>query len=165
MADWSQLLSGGAIGAIAVWVGGIVKTGFDHILDQRKKDAEETRKIRAEEREEARKKADRERADAERFKKDETDLLMYKTQLKGTTDLVAAATIVGNIHGFFVQRSQYLNDANRAFLEKYPVDFFDQVCFAPDRFPEASTLDELKHDVAALQVTSMVTDADPSLKT
>jgi hypothetical protein len=55
MADWSQLLSGGAIGAVAVWLGGIVKTGFDHLLDQWKKDAEEKRTIRAEERVEAQK--------------------------------------------------------------------------------------------------------------
>jgi hypothetical protein len=153
MADWSQLLSGGAIGAVAVWLGGLLKTGFDHILEQRKRRAEEERAIRAEQREEARKQAERKQAEAERVQKDAADLLMYKTQMKGTTNLSTAGSIVSGIHSFFKERSQYLNAANRAFLQRYPGDFREQVCFAPERFPEPTTLAELKRSVETLQVT------------
>jgi len=108
--------------------------------------------IRAEEREEIRKQAERIQAQREQVTKDEAVLLMYKTQLKGSTDLSTAASVVGGIHSFFVKRPQYLNHAgNRAFLEKYPGDFRDQVCFAPDRFG-ASALDELKRAVEVLEV-------------
>ncbi len=117
MADWSQLLSAGAIGATAAWLGGIAKTSFEHILDGRKKRAEERRTIRAEEREFSRREAERKRLEIEDLEKHDAVLLMYKTQLNGTADLPSAGVIVGGIHNFFVQRPQFLNVVNRAFLE------------------------------------------------
>jgi hypothetical protein len=156
VADWSQLFSVGAIGAVAggvlTWFGGVLRSGFDHLLDQRKRRREEAQTIRAEQREEARKRAERQQIESEAAKKDEAVLLMYKIQLKGATDLPTAGGVISGIHGFFIQRPQYLNAANRAFLEKYPGDFRDQVCYAPQRFPEA-TLDDLKQAVETLNVS------------
>jgi hypothetical protein len=91
VADWSQLFSVGAIGAVAggvlTWFGGVLRSGFDHLLDQRKRRREEAQTIRAEQREEARKRAERQQIESEAAKKDEAVLLMYKIQLKGATDL------------------------------------------------------------------------------
>ena len=73
MADWSQLISVGAIGAVFVgflrWLGVIVKTLIDHKLDKRKKRSEEEYAIRAEQREEARKQAEQKQIESEAFKK------------------------------------------------------------------------------------------------
>ena len=153
MADLSQWFTVGAVGAVAggvlTWLGGIVKSGVDHWLDQRKKRTDEEQTIRAEQRAQEREQAQREEARIEKIKQDEAVLVMYKTQLKGTKYLPDAGTVVEGIHSYFVQRPQYLNATNRAFLEKYPRDFRSQVCFAPDRFPE-STLDKLKRDVDSL---------------
>jgi hypothetical protein len=150
--DWSQFSVGAIAGGVGTWFLGVLKTWFEHLLEQRRQRAAEERAIRAEQREDARKETERKQAEADRLKKDEDTLLMYKTQLKGCTDLPTAANVVGGIHSYFIERPQHLrHSANAAFLEKYPGDFHDQVCFAPDRFAPTA-LDELKRDVEALQV-------------
>jgi hypothetical protein len=149
--DWSQVSVGAIVGSVGTWFLGLLKTGFEHLLEQRKQRAVEQRAIRAEQREEARKETERKRAEADRVTQDEATLLMYKTQLKGSTDLPTAANVVRDIHSFFIKRPHYLNPASRAFLEKYPDNFHDQVCYASERFGPAA-LDELKRAVESLQV-------------
>ena len=153
MSDLPQLVTGGIIGVLATWFGGLLKPWFEHILEQRKERAKEERTIRAEEREVARKQTELKQAEAAQRKKDEAVLLMYKTQLRGATELLTAADIVVGIHSFFIQRPHYLNATNRAFLEKYPGDFRDRVHFDADALgPRASTLAELKHNVETLHL-------------
>ncbi len=150
--DWSQLSLGAIAGSVGTWLLGVLKTWFEHLLEQRRQRAAEERVIRAEQREEERKAIERKQAAAAQLKKDEDTLLMYKTQLKGCTDLPTAAHVVGGIHSYFIQRPQHLrHSANAAFLEKYPDNFHDEVCFAAERFGP-TTLDELKRAVEALQV-------------
>jgi hypothetical protein len=149
--DWSQVSVGAIAGGVGYWLLGVLKTWFEHLLEQRKQQAAEERMIRAEQREEARKETERKQAEADRVKQDQATLLMYKTQLKGSTDLPTAASVVRDIHSFFIKRPHYLNPTNRAFLEKYPDNFHDRVCFAPGQFDPAA-LDELKRAVESLQI-------------
>ena len=100
------------------------------------------RVIRVEEREEARKEAERQRKKDERLDQDEAALLMYKTQVKGCTDEMDAANIVAGMHSFFVQRPEYLKaQSNAAFLEKYPANLPDFVAYDTNY---TFSLDELK---------------------
>ncbi len=151
MANWQQLLTAGAIGAAATWLGALVKTGFEHLLEQRKERAQKERVIRAEKREEERKQTERKQAQTEQWKKDEDVLIMYKTQLRGATELDTASNVLSGIHDFFIQRPQYLTAANRTFLEKYPGDFGTQISFAP-HLVAPNTLSELKREVESLQL-------------
>lgn len=89
-------------------------------LEQRKKKAEEERGIRAEQRAEEKRRVERGQAAAKQVKQDSALLLMYKTQMNGAADLPTAGSIVSGLHDFFMQRPQYLNASNRAFLQKYP---------------------------------------------
>jgi predicted nucleotide-binding protein len=81
-------------------------------------------------------------------------LLLLKTRLKGFTDLGTAAAVVTEIHSFFIKHPTYLNVANIAFLEKYPGDFRDKVCYDADSTMKWASLDELKRDVEALHIES-----------
>jgi hypothetical protein len=102
----------------------------------------------AEQPEPARREAERMRAEAE-VKEAAARIFLLKTRLKGFTDLVTAASVVTEIHSFFMKHPKYLNDANAAFLEKYPGDFRDKVSFGES---PATSLDNLKRDVETLQV-------------
>ncbi|HUY12594.1 MAG TPA: hypothetical protein VMX16_03045 [Terriglobia bacterium] len=150
--DWSQLSLGAIAGSAGTWLLGVLKTLFEHLLEQRRQRAAEESVIRAEQREEERKATERKQTEADRVKEDEATLLMYKTQLRGCTELFTAARVVGGIHSYFIQRPQYLgHSANAGFLEKYPGNLHDQVCVTPDQFGP-NVLDELKRAVEALQV-------------
>jgi hypothetical protein len=129
----------------------MLNKGFEHWLEQRKQHAAEQREIRAEQRERDKKEAERLRAEADEIENDEATLLMYKTQVQGCTELVSAANRIETFHRFFSQRPQYLNASNRAFLVKYPIDFFSQVSFNRSKFG-ADTLDELKTAVEGLRL-------------
>jgi hypothetical protein len=76
-------------------------------------------------------------------------LSLYKTRLKGCTELPSAAQVTGDIHDFFSRYPEYLNAINTAFLLKYPVDLHSRVCYAPQQF-KPQTLVELKSDVDSL---------------
>lgn len=86
------------------------------------------------------------------MKEDAATLLLYKTQLKGFMDLFTAANVVASIHSFFASRPLYLNDPNRAFLEKYPLDFRDQLAYNASEARGKWSLDELKRDVESLHI-------------
>lgn len=101
------------------------------------------------EQEETRKASGGARVDTLQIKQDAAILLLYKTQLKGFTDLPTAASVVTGIHNFFVRCPQYLNPANVAFLEKYPGDFRDKVCSNTAKW---ASLAELKRDVDLLHI-------------
>jgi predicted nucleotide-binding protein len=95
------------------------------------------------------KEAETTRADADQLRESAARILLLKTRLKGFTDLVTAANVVTEIHSFFLKHPKYLNDANAAFLLKYPGDFHDKACF--DSNSELS-LEELKRDVETLHI-------------
>ena len=150
--DWSQISFGAVAGAIVAWIGGLFKTWLDYSLEQRKQRAAEDRTIRAEQRDEDRKEKARKESEAAKVKEDEAVLLMYKTQLRGSTELIIAAAVVNCIHDFFSQRPQYTRVAgNRGFLEKYPREFRDEVCYDTAKFTDES-LNEIKRDVEDLRV-------------
>ena len=75
------------IGGFLAMGGGVLKAWIDFFLEQRKQRAAEDRAIHAEQREEARREEERTQAEAAQLKKDEDVLLMYKTQLRGATDI------------------------------------------------------------------------------
>jgi hypothetical protein len=150
--DWSQISVGALLGAAGQSVLAASKTAFEHWLETRRQREAEARTIRAEMRAEASKEEERRRAASEQLAKDEAILQMYKTQLKGTSDLVSAGALVGGIHSFFIQRPHYLSiTVNRSFLERYPQDFREQAAFAADRFPSTG-LAELKVHVDTLHL-------------
>jgi hypothetical protein len=142
--DWSQLSVGAIVGAVGTWLSGILKVGFEHWLDQRKELAAEARTIRAEKQEEARKAA-------EKLERDDSTLLMLKTDVRGFTDVTAAADAILPIRVFFEKDPEYLKiPSNRLFLEKYSRDFKDKLCYDSDNFKPS--LDQLKQDLELLQL-------------
>ena len=150
--DWSQISVGAIAGSIITLVLQTVKSWIDHLLYERKQRSAEQRVVRAEQREEERKEGERKRADASTLEKDADTLEMFKTHVRGATDLTEAAKIVGLIHAFFIKNPQYVRvPANKAFLEMYPKDYYDQVCYDSDRFT-ASSLAILKNDVQSLKI-------------
>jgi predicted nucleotide-binding protein len=84
-------------------------------------------------------------------KKDAATLSLYKTQMKGCTDIMTAADLVASIHKFFASEPLYLNDVNATFLEKYPLNFRDQLSFDASAAMKKWSLDELKRDVETLK--------------
>ena len=92
------------------------------------------------------------RAQADEMKKGAATLSLYKTQLKGLTDLITAASVVDGIHSFFTQHPEYLNPANAGFLEKYSLDFRDRVLFGTGNAMKQFSLDELKRDGELLHI-------------
>ncbi len=150
--DWSQISVGAVAGAAATWLGGVFRTWFEYRLDQRKHRADEDRAVRAEQRDEARKEKERKQVEDNHIKHDADELLLYKTQLTGSSDLFNASLVAVRIHDFFTKRPQYLKfSPNRSFLEKYPADFNSQVCYDASSLSHTA-LDDLKHDVEVLQV-------------
>ncbi len=148
--DWSQFSIGAIAGTAGTWFLGGLKVGWEHWLEERKHRAADVRVIRAEEREEARKDAERQRARTENLEKDEATLLMYKTQVKGCTEETDAANIVKGIHSFFIQRPEYLRLQNNAvFLEKYPGNLPDFVAYDTTY---TLPLEELKSALDLLQL-------------
>jgi predicted nucleotide-binding protein len=89
---------------------------------------------------------------AERAKKDSGKLLLYKTQVKGLSDISTAANVVASIHSFFLVEPQYLNKTSTLFLEKYPLAFKDQLSYNPEVAMKKWSLDELKRDVESLNI-------------
>jgi predicted nucleotide-binding protein len=89
---------------------------------------------------------------AEKMKKDSGKLLLYKTQVKGCSDLHTAANIVVDIHRFFSLESQYVSEINASFLMKYPLDLNDQLSFNPDAAMKKWSLEELRRDIDGLQI-------------
>jgi predicted nucleotide-binding protein len=83
--------------------------------------------------------------------KDAALLLLYKTQLKGFSDLDTAAEVVAGIHSFFASRPVLLNAASIAFLVKYPLDFKAQL-FSNREGRKKWSLEDLKRDVELLRV-------------
>ena len=137
------------IGGLIAMGGGLLKACMDFLLEQRKQKAAEERAIRAEQREEERKESERKRANNDRRDKDEAVLLMLKTQLRGSTDIMTAAGVVMGIHEFFIQRPHYLDSPrNQSFLEKYPQAFRDKMAF--DTTIGDAALGELKSDAVSL---------------
>lgn len=100
----------------------------------------------------ARDDTERVRAEADEVKGAAATILLLKTRLKGFTDLVTATNVVTEIHSFFIKHPKYLNEANVAFLEKYPGDFHDKVLF--DASSVLPSLEELKRDVEMLNIES-----------
>src|SRR5260370_28715718 len=101
--DWSQISLGAVGGFVGARFFDFLKSLLDHFLDERKQRAAEDRTIRAEQREEERKENERKRVEAAQLKKDGDTLESFKTQVRGATDLVAAAIFVGLIHDFFIK--------------------------------------------------------------
>ena len=87
-----------------------------------------------------------------RLKQDVAKLQLYKVQLKGFSELLDAANIVASIHTFFSATPEYLNDASGRFLEKYPLNFKEQLAFNVQESMKRWTLDELRADVDALVI-------------
>jgi hypothetical protein len=88
----------------------------------------------------------------EKVKRDSGKLLLYKTQLKGFSDLLEAANIVASIHGFFLSEPQYLNETNAKFLERYPLDFREQLSYDWGAATKKGSLEELRLDVERLSI-------------
>jgi chlorite dismutase len=152
MVNWSQLSIGAILGGVGTLALQAARTLLDHILDERKQNAAEQRVIRTEQREEARKESERKRADAAKLKQDADTVEMFKTQVKGATDLAVAANFVGIIHQFFVNNPQYVSiPENRRFLEKYAQNFHDLICYDTARVTSAS-LAVLQNDVHTLKI-------------
>jgi hypothetical protein len=142
--NWSQLSIGAMAGAVGTWLSGILKVGFEHWLDQRKALAAEERIIRTEKREE-------EKKAAEKLERDDATLLMLKTDVRGFTDVTDAADAIPPIRTFFGKSPEYLKiPSNRVFLEKYPQDFRDKLCYDSDNFK--ASLDQLIQDLELLQL-------------
>lgn len=133
------------LGSIGTWISSVLKTLIEHYLDERTQ-------IRAEKRAEAGQEAERQRSMAEKFQRDEDRLLMYRTQLKGTTDLVRAALVVDGIHNS-------LSNGRSICIAPLTVCFWNgtrrvggiRCALHPERFAP-NTLDELKRGVDYLQV-------------
>jgi len=66
--------------------------------------------------------------------------------------LISAATVVADIHSFCETQPLYLNEMGRAFLEKYPLDFHDQLAYDASAAMKKWSIKELKHDVDSLNI-------------
>lgn len=114
----------------------------------------------------ARERSEREQVNPE-AKKHAGKLALYKAQVRGAADLSAAAWCVTYIHRFFSEHPEYLNEANIAFLERYPRDLPERIRPKKVSWAEFRTaakaeqdasahgapawsLEELKHEVQAL---------------
>ena len=152
--DWSQIFGGAAGGAALTLLLQMLKTWFEHFLDQRKVLAKEALDIRSEQREQARRTQERRQAEAETRERDKSILLMYQTQLAACTEITRAAHVVTNLHDFFNRRHCYYQiEANRNFLEKYPKDFYERTRQLPRHGKiEAEALAALKADSASLRI-------------
>ena len=84
--------------------------------------------------------------------KDNGMLTLYKIQIRGLSDLWTASSVVAAIHSFFASRTAYLNEEIAKFLEKYPLDFREQVSFNSAKAQQRWSLDELKKDVDTLSI-------------
>jgi hypothetical protein len=150
--DWSQISVGAILGAVGQWVLGLSKTGFEHFLESRRQKAADDRVIRAEEREQGRKKAEKDEATAAQVAKDESQLLLHQTRMCGAADLGSVIATLESIHEFFRLRPQYIGVANnRAFLEKYPRDFKDRFFGTQNDFSDRD-LTKVKKDADSLRV-------------
>ena len=89
------------------------------------------------------------------IKEDAAKLALFKTHIKGFTNLVDAAGVVARIHTFFFHHPTYLNVASHAFLQKDPLDFRDEVTLNNNVATRRWPLDELKRDVDTLDIDSM----------
>jgi len=156
--DWSQI-SVGALGALAgKWLFDFLKSGWDHVLEERKQRAVEQRTIRAEQREQSRGDAERQRLDAEKRSELEriainehadrqAELFMLTTKLRGCAELVAASRVISEIHQFFHRHPLYVEGSLpiRMFLERYPINLIDQAAYSPQPDDDASLLAAIKH--------------------
>lgn len=84
--------------------------------------------------------------------KDAALLSLYKTHVKGFTDLMTAADTVAKIHDLFAKTPLYLSPANSAFLGKYPLDFRGQLAYNSHEAEKKWSLAELKRDVETLEI-------------
>jgi hypothetical protein len=150
--EWSQISVGAILGAVGQWALGLTKAGFEHFLEGRRQKAADERVIRAEEREQARKKAEKDEVVLAQIAKDESLLLLHRTRMCGAADLGHVIATVESIHEFFRLRPQYIGVANnRAFLEKYPQNFSERF-FDPQSNFNDSDLASVKKDADSLRV-------------
>jgi hypothetical protein len=89
---------------------------------------------------------------SDRIKQDAAKLRLYKIQIKEFSELLDAANIVTSIHSFFSDKPEYLNEASGRFLEKYPLNFRDQLAFNVQESMKKWTLEQLRADVDALDI-------------
>ena len=73
-------------------------------------------------------------------------LVLYKAQLKGCSDLHAAANIAAKVHRVFDDNPACLTPEAMLFLEKYPLDFHAQLSFNIDASAKRWSLEQLKLD-------------------
>jgi predicted nucleotide-binding protein len=92
------------------------------------------------------------RGASDRIKQDAARLRLYKIQIKGFSELLDAANIVTSIHSFFYDKPEYLNEASGRFLEKYPLNFREQLAFNVQESMKKWTLEQLRADVDALDI-------------
>jgi hypothetical protein len=151
--DWPQI-SVVALGTLAgKWLLDFLKSGWGHFLEERKQRGEEQRTIRREKREQDKIEAERQREATTKLEHDRSELIRLVTKLSGCTDFVSAARVVGEIHHFFLRCPLYLNQHNRAFLVKYPVDLTDRAAYDAREDDDTTTLDELKRESMLLETT------------
>jgi predicted nucleotide-binding protein len=92
------------------------------------------------------------RGASDRIKKDAAKLRLYKIQIKGFSRLLDAANIVTSIHSFFSAAPEYLNEASGQFLEKYPLNFREQLAFNVQESMKKWNLEQLRADVDTLDI-------------
>lgn len=150
--DWSQISVGAVAGSIGTWLLGALRATLDHLFEERKQRGEEQRTIRREKREQDKIEAERQREATAKLEHDRAELIRLVTKLKGCTDFIEAARVVGEIHHFYLRYPLYVNhDSNRAFLVKYPVNLSDRAAYAALEDDDTTTLAELKRESDTLR--------------
>ena len=85
-------------------------------------------------------------------RKDSGTLRLQQIAIKGSQDLQGAANAVVEVHIFFETHPDYLNEANEAFLQKYPRDLRQQLAFNSREALKRWSLPELQADADLLTI-------------
>jgi hypothetical protein len=126
--DWSQISVGAILGSAGTWIAGVTRSLIDLWIQERGKDKDEQRRIRAEQRTEERDAELKKQEAAVELTHDKHTLLRIKTHLRGASSLLNGAHELQELHAFFERHPRYIEvAANRAFLEKWPKTLYAEV--------------------------------------